>query len=131
VPSSLTFAPRGEKYDQITGANVAVGIDFRECSFPFDNGWMVETVRLLDGLASSVVASAALRLPIGCDMRVEGSRQRVDPWNMVQPRDPAPISKVPYDLIGRVRSNVDGVIGCYQPHARVEVALNESWESLC
>ena len=60
MPSSLTFAPRGEQYDEITGANVAVGIDFRECSFPFDNGWMVETVRLLDGLASSVVASAAL-----------------------------------------------------------------------
>ena len=55
-----TFAPRGGQYDQITAANVAVGIDFRKCSFPFDNDWMVETVRFLEGLASSVVASAAL-----------------------------------------------------------------------
>ena len=50
---------------------------------------------------------------------------------MVQPRYPATISKAACDLIGRVRSNVDGVIGCYKPHARVEVALNQFWESLC
>ncbi len=101
-----------------------------EYSVPFDNGWMVEPFRLLDALASSVVAFATQRLPIGCDIRVDSSRERVDSWNMVQPCDPAPKSKVACDLIGRVRSNVDGVIGCYQPHARVEVALNESWESL-
>ncbi len=90
---------------------------------------MVEPFRLLDALASSVVAFAAPRLPIDGDMRVKGSRQRVDPGNKIQPRDPVPVSKAADDLIGRVRSNVDGVIGCYQPHARVEVALNESWES--
>ncbi len=35
-----------------------------------------------------------------------------------------------YDLIGRVRSNVDDVVGRNQPHARVEVALRQFREPL-
>ncbi len=49
---------------------------------------------------------------------------------MVQPRDPAPVSEASNDLIGRVRTNVDGVVGRNQSHAGVEVALNEFRKSL-
>ena len=49
---------------------------------------------------------------------------------MVQPRDPAPVSKAACDLICRVSTNVNSVVGRNQPHARVEVALNQFREPL-
>ena len=48
---------------------------------------------------------------------------------MVQPRDPAPVCESACDLIGRVRTNVDDVVGRDQPHACVEVALKKFRES--
>ena len=63
------------------------------------------------------------------DPRIDGSREPVDSWNRVQPRDPLPVSKPAYNLIGRVCTNVDDVVGRNQPHARVEVALIEFRES--
>ncbi len=90
----------------------------------------LETVRLLIGLATSLIAIAAQRLPICCHPRVGGSRKPVDPRNMVQPRDPLPVSQPAHDLIGRVRTHMDGVVGRNQAHAGVEVALNEFRESL-
>ncbi len=38
--------------------------------------------------------------------------------------------EAPYDLIGRVRTNVDDVVGRNHPHARVEVALRQFREPL-
>lgn len=84
----------------------------------------------LVGLASSVIAVAAQRLPIRGNPRIDRSRERVDSWDMVQPRDPTPVSKAACDLIGRVRANVDGAVRCNQPHACFEVALVEFRESL-
>ena len=48
----------------------------------------------------------------------------------VQPRDAAPVPEAECDLIGRVRTHKDDVVGRNQPHARVEVALSQFRESL-
>lgn len=63
------------------------------------------------------------------DPCIDGLREPMDPWNMVQPCDPVPVSKAAYDLIGRVRTNMDGVVGRNQTHARVEVVLSKFRES--
>ena len=89
-----------------------------------DDGRLLKNIQWLERLASFVVTFAAQRFPIRRDPRVNGSRDPVDSRNMVQPRDPAPVSKATCDLIGRVSTNVNGVVGCNQPHARVKVALN-------
>ena len=54
----------------------------------------------------------------------------MDCRDVVQPRDSAPVSEAAYDLIGRVRTNLDGVVGRNQPHDCIEVALNKFRESL-
>ncbi|KKL82205.1 hypothetical protein LCGC14_1987100 [marine sediment metagenome] len=49
----------------------------------------------------------------------------MDSWNKIQPREQAPVSKVPCDVIGRVGTNVDLTIRHDQAHARVKTASAE------
>ena len=91
---------------------------------------MSANVRLLLGLASFVVAFSGKRLATCRDPRVAGPREPVNSRHPVQPRDPPPKGQPAGDLIGRVRTDVDDVVGGDQPHAGIEVGLIEFRESL-
>ena len=98
-----------EAYDM--GKPLSIMPFCRQTQRPIENASFTKPVRLSTGIAGTVVAISAQRLPIRRNPCVDGSCERVDSWNMIQPRNPAPVSKAACDLIGRVRANVDDVVG--------------------